>query len=183
MRKYLMLLFGIAGALVMSQFPAFHQQYLQRLGGTLDEVNRQVIALDERAAAQGMERYAYIRRFLNSSDASVRSEGLYLENVLARQIRIRQSIDRLRNAGTAMQLPIMIQYLDRETAEGVIEEFAPALTLNVTGLSYAGAGFGAGFLGSGLLLVLIPRRRRRKAATRPEKPKDPDEDEHPYRMS
>lgn len=187
LRKYVMILGGFAGAALLSQFPAFHQQYVQRIGGTLDEVNRQVEALDARAADQGMKRFDYIRRFLNSTDASVRSEGVYLENLLARQIRIRESIDRLRQAPASMQLPVLVQYLDTETAEGVMDDFKPALNLTTAGLIYAGAGFGAGFLGTGFLVVFIPKRRRRKKAVAKERKqareKHEEEDEHPYRMS
>lgn len=183
LRKYVMILGGLAGAALLSQFPAFHQQYLQRIGGTLDEVNRQVEALDARAADQGMKRYDYIRRFLNSSDASVRSEGFYLENLLARQIRIRQSINKLRDAPATMQLPILVQYVDMDTAERVMDDFAPSLTLSTTGLIYAGAGFGTGFLGTGFLTVFVPRRRRRTAQAKRRKTAPDDEDDHPYRMS
>lgn len=198
LRKYVMILGGLAGAAFLSQFPAFHQQYLQRIGGTLDEVNRQIDALDDRAAEQGLDRYGYIRRFLNNTDASVHSEGLYLENLLVRQIRIRQSIEKLREAPAAMQLPILVQYLDTETAQGVMDDFVPALNLSTTGLIYAGSGFGAGFLGTGFLTVFIPRRRRKAAAKKKKEEKtarkerrEPQitskhpghkEDEHPYRM-
>ena len=75
MKRYLLFAFALLVALAASQVPEFRQQYLQRLGGALDEVTRQVAALDERAQAAEMERYAYLRRLLNNPDPIVVREG------------------------------------------------------------------------------------------------------------
>ena len=54
LRDILVALFGAGGAAVFSQAPEFFQQYLQRLGGALDELTRmnlQVPAAEARVAS------------------------------------------------------------------------------------------------------------------------------------
>ena len=63
MRKSAFLICGFAGALLLSQFPEFFQQYTQRLGGRLDEVRAQVSSLEERAVESGKDLEAYLRVF------------------------------------------------------------------------------------------------------------------------
>ena len=47
---------GIAGSVSLSQFPEFSQQYLQRLGGAVDELSATVEAVDKSAAETGATR-------------------------------------------------------------------------------------------------------------------------------
>ena len=47
---------GLVGAAGLSQFPEFSQQYVQRLGGAVDELSRFVAEFDADAAAVGMTR-------------------------------------------------------------------------------------------------------------------------------
>ena len=47
------LAFGLLGGLVASQAPEFGQQYRQRLGGAIDELNRVVARFDEDARRPG----------------------------------------------------------------------------------------------------------------------------------
>ena len=56
MLKILTLAGGVAGAVALSQFPEFSQQYLQRLSGAVDELRTQVVAFDTLATAAGITR-------------------------------------------------------------------------------------------------------------------------------
>ena len=44
---------ALAGAVSLSQFPEFSQQYLQRLSGAVDELRGLVLAFDATAGAAG----------------------------------------------------------------------------------------------------------------------------------
>ena len=49
---------GLCGALAAAQFPAYSQQYLQRLGGAVDALQQVVADFDASASALGMSSLA-----------------------------------------------------------------------------------------------------------------------------
>ncbi len=63
------LAFGLLGGLVASQAPEFAQQYRQRLGGAIDELNRVVDALRRDARATGQSRTARSDQLRQNPDA------------------------------------------------------------------------------------------------------------------
>ena len=161
LKKIFLLLVAGFFAIAFSQFPEFQQQYKQRMGGTLDELNRQVIALDARAAEAGMERYDYIRHFLDNPDLVIQREGQNLSDMLGRRLRIRQAIDEMDNArGYALMITVIF-HLDPQTAQATLIDYRPALPLTISGLLHGLFGFVLGYLLSVYLTLLLPRRVRR----------------------
>ena len=75
MRRWIFIGFGLICAAALTQVPTFHQQYLQRLGGHVDELARQVAALDERAEKVGTDRYGYIRDFVGNQNRRYSLKG------------------------------------------------------------------------------------------------------------
>ncbi|RED51300.1 DUF2937 family protein [Aestuariispira insulae] len=146
-------------AIALSQFPEFQQQYKQRLGGTLDELNRQVAALDIRASDAGMERYDYIRHFLDNSDMVIQSEGQNLSNMLGRRVSVQKAIDEMDNARAHELLFTMLLRLDTATAQATLENYRPAIPVTVSGFVHALFGFVVGYLLIGYVSLLVPRRR------------------------
>ena len=133
-------LFGGAGALAAGQAPAFYAQYLQRLGGRLDQAVAAVERVRADAAARGETLEDYIA--LSLSDASTR-------------VQIR---DALREAYTALTVArplerplVFVEHLDTGLAQATLNDFAPALPVSLEGLIYAGAGL---LIGLGLLAGL-----------------------------
>ncbi len=150
---------GLILAAVFAQVPEFSQQYLQRLGGQIDEIDVQVDALDDRAAKAGLSRGDYVRRFLNNEDRIIKREGDYMVAVLARHTLLHSAYNAM-IAAPAWQRPLrMVQHHLPETSQATLAAFKPAVPLTVEGLAYAGAGF----LGGGVFaaLLLAPFRRRR----------------------
>ena len=47
---------GLAGAMALSQFPEFSQQYMQRMAGAVDELRGVVLAFDQSASQAGLTR-------------------------------------------------------------------------------------------------------------------------------
>lgn len=146
-------------AIALCQFPEFQQQYKQRLGGTLDELNRQVAALDIRAEDAGMKRYDYIRHFLDNSDMVIQSEGQSLSDMLGRRISVQNAIDEMDNARSYELLFTMLLRLDTATAGATLENYRPAIPITVSAFVHALFGFVFGYLLVGYLSLLLPRRR------------------------
>ncbi|WP_420548641.1 DUF2937 family protein [Curvivirga sp.] len=157
-RKYLYILTGLFVGAVFSQFPEFHQQYFQRLGGTLDELDRQVEALDNRAASTDLTRYNYIRHLINSKDKAAQMEGEHLTNLLRRQFDVQQAITSLENASPQMMAILVIYHLDVNTAKATAEVYKPAVPLTISGATYFGIGFVIGYILMAFLLIFFPRR-------------------------
>lgn len=162
-RRTASLAFGIVAAAALSQGPEFSQQYLQRLGGQIDEVDAQVAALDERASEAGLERGEYVRRFLDNPDRVIAREGDYMVSVLARHTVLHAAYDAIVVAPPWKRPWRMMQHYLPDTTRATFAAFRPAAPLTVDGLAYAGAGFLAGWLGTTLLLAPFGRGRNREA--------------------
>ena len=141
MTRYFLLICGLAGAVLFSQVPAFHQQYIQRLGGHIAEIDAQVTALDERAARVDKDRFTYIRDFMANPDASVRSEGEYLAGLLSRQVALKQSRDRLTNMSWIYVGAAMAYEGDPDILKGTFDDFQPGVSFTLHGIGYVVAGF------------------------------------------
>ncbi len=158
-----LLMFAIACALAASQFPSFRQQYLQRLGGTLDELDRQIVALDERAAAADMARYAYIRRLMGNEDPVVRREAEALVALLGRRQRLMDARAAIAGAPLWAQAAQVVFHLDTRIAERTLTQFVPSLPLSLSGAFHAFIGFFLGFFAPLGVRQLLPHRVRLEA--------------------
>lgn len=161
--KALHLIFALACAVAMSQFPAYYDQYTQRLGGALDEVSARIAGLDARAAAAGLDRYDYIRRFEANDDEVVRGEAVAMIDTLARHKRLRDAYSRLRAAPWYATTVELAFHLEPDIARNALRDFAPALPLSVSGGAHAFLGFFFGYLIPAGLRSLLPKRSVREA--------------------
>lgn len=159
MLRWIFILFGLTGAVLLSQFPAFHQQYLQRLGGHVDELRLSVSALDERAANADLDRYAYVRRLIDNSDPVVVAEGNALMDMVARYIELSASLKRLSTLPSYFQAGAVVVEVDKEIGMATLQDFQPAVSLNLNGIGHALVGFFIGYLGSMGLVSLVRWRR------------------------
>ncbi|MEQ8441048.1 MAG: DUF2937 family protein [Alphaproteobacteria bacterium] len=158
MLRGLHILFALVCAVLLSQAPAFYQQYLQRLGGALDEATAQVEDLDRRAMDAGMERYQYIRHFQSNDDQVIRAEGDAMVDLVARQVRLEDWLARLEQAPWYMILIELAFHLDPKIAENTARSFEPSLPLSISGGSHAFLGFFFGFLFPSGIRSLFPRK-------------------------
>ena len=158
MRKHVYLIISLICAACFSQFPEFRTQYLQRMGGALDEITREVDALDQRASSEGMMRYDYIRRFLKSDDSAIHREGQHMSDLLARQIDLENSISAVNDAPLTQQALMTLLYLDGDAAHATLKQFEPAIPITKSGIFHAFVGFIIGFLLTSLFFALFTRK-------------------------
>lgn len=158
MKRWALLAVAVMVAIVASQFPAYRQQYLQRLGGALDEVTRQVEALDARAEAAGLGRYPYLRRLMDNPDPIVVREGEALVALVGRKTRLEQAIAAVETAPVYLQAVQVLFRLERDVAAATLRTFEPALPLSVSGGFHAFIGFFLGWLLPQGVRRLFPRR-------------------------
>lgn len=145
---------GIAGAAGLSQFPEFSQQYVQRLGGAVDELSRFISEFDADAARFDLSREAALADLEQGGRmAAARAESM--RATLARHARLSGDLEVLRQAGPFTRAYEAGRLSDRELAEATWADFKPALPLTFEGGMFGGMGFLAGLLAlSGLGAVL-----------------------------
>ncbi|MDF0600326.1 DUF2937 family protein [Psychromarinibacter sp. C21-152] len=153
---------GIAGAVALSQFPEFSQQYLQRLSGAVDELRAIVLDFDATAARAGMTREEALA---DLSGSAFQSE---LQATLAGRITRYEDLAAdyaaLREAEPLQRLAQVHRFADADLARRTWADFRPAVPVTADGMLFAGIGFGAGWLGVALLLGLAGRALRRRRA-------------------
>jgi len=140
---------GIAaalGAVIFAQFPAFYQQYLQRLGGRLDQAKLDVDRIMEDAATLGRTLEAYIQELLASGTSAARLAA-------KRELERMDNADQLENAYQALseagpfERPFAFaQHVDRNLLQETVRIFEPAVPATLEGLLYAGVGILVGLL-------------------------------------
>ena len=145
-RRLLNGLAAVAGATSSSQFPTYYQQYLQRLGGRLDQAQVQVERIETAARENGLTVAQYIERFTVSADPAHRQQALVLSDELADLDRLRQAVDALTQAQPIARPWQFLQHVDVETARTTLSDFALGLPLTTEGLVYAGIGLLVGLL-------------------------------------
>ncbi|MEL6914252.1 MAG: DUF2937 family protein [Pseudomonadota bacterium] len=168
--RSLALAFGLAGAALLSQFPEFAQQYLQRLAGKVDQLDAQVASIDASAARFDMTRAAYLADLSLSRTGAEAAARAAAE--VALHARLAPSLAAFREAGALGRLTLLPQVADLDLARRTLGDYRPALPLTVEGAGFAAVGFAAGWGVWTLAWALVawPFRRRRRRRTVPPAP-------------
>ena len=153
-------------ALIASQVPEFAQQYRQRLGGAIDELNRIIAAFDADAARMQLDRSAGLDRLRTNADAFVRQRGEQISGDIDRAARLEQQLQAQQQAGPFWRLATFARTYEPDIARRAAEAFEPAVPVTAEGLVATIAGFLSGWVGGRLLIAPAERRRRRLKAER-----------------
>lgn len=154
---------GLFVAAITSQLPEYAQQYRQRLGGAIDEINRMLADFDADASRENMTRRQGIETLRRNPDRFISQRGLRLEESEARVARLDDQLKDFQQAGSFGRLAVMAREYDAGIAARAWESFEPAMPLTIEGFVAAAAGFfGALALWRMILWPLNRRRRRRK---------------------
>ena len=152
---------GIAGAVALSQFPEFSQQYVQRLSGAADELRAVTIAFDTTARVAGLSREAALDK-MGGSDFQDRLRDDMRARIY-RYERLNADYQALASAAPLQRLSRAWRLRDRDLVTRTWDDFKPAVPVTVEGLTFAGLGFAAGWLLVTLVLALLMRPLRRLA--------------------
>ncbi len=165
--RALTLVGGLAGAAGFSQFPEYSQQYMQRLGGAVDELSRFVSEFDEDASELGLSREAALVDLAKGgSMGAARADTVV--STIEREARLSADLAALQGAGPFTRAYEMRRFTDSEIASRALDAFKPAVPLTFEGGIFAGTGFLAGFALLSSLIALLKRlvmRREKEAVT------------------
>ncbi len=129
---------ALFGGALFSQFPEFYQQYLQRLGGRLDQAVQRTEEITADARQRGLTVPDYIQRFLDSEQHAL--EGGRMHESFATAERLREALEVLTQAEPWRRAAVFWEHYDGSVAESTYAIFTPALPLTLEGLAYASVG-------------------------------------------
>ena len=146
--------FGAIAGASASQFDAFVLQYLQRLGGHLDEARRNYgLVMDG-------ERYR---------DMAAEARAILVSDARARMDDLEAAWRAIADTDLLHRPWAFARHVDAEIAQRTWETFRPVLPFDATGLIYAACGLAIGLIVYELLkapFALIFTRRRRPRMVR-----------------
>ncbi len=155
---------ALAAGLSFSQAPEFAQQYRQRLGGAIDELQASVSAFDADSGGSGLTHDEGVARLEDSADAFVRQRGGRVREETARLTRLKRQAADLNGELPLSKILALALDADPQVARGAFDDFKPALPLTADGAASAAIGFvGALFA---LRLLPLPFRFRKSARRR-----------------
>ena len=131
---------SVAGAGAFAQFPEFFQQYVQRLGGRLDQARLDLdrILLDATTLGRTLE--AYLEELLTSGTTAARQAARRELERVDQTSDLQNAYDALTLAAPAERPFLFIKHFDADVAEETLSIFSPALPATGEGLVYAAAG-------------------------------------------
>jgi Protein of unknown function (DUF2937) len=130
----------LLGAVAFCQLPEFIQQYLQRLGGHLDEARRQLAQFEAVAAQSQLTLPQFIERTAANTDTAVARLGGVMQSAADRVTELSAAESALRNASLWEKPFVFFSHLDPSIASATLDVYKPAVPTTVEGLVYAAAG-------------------------------------------
>lgn len=145
---------GLGGGAAASQFPEFSQQYLQRLGGAVDELSRVVQGFDADAADLGLSRsQALVELAQSGAIGAARAETM--AETLTRLARLQADQAALEGLDTVQRVFNLRHFSDPELLQAVWGSYAPAVPLTASGAGFTFAGLLAGLCAVSTLALLL----------------------------
>lgn len=130
----------VLGTIAFAQMPEFMQQYLQRLGGHLDEARRQLSQFHNAAEQSGLTLDRLIIQTETNADAAVAKLGGVMTGAIERVEEL-ESAQYAITSATVFERPfVFLQNVDADIARATWQIFKPAIPTTVEGLVYALVG-------------------------------------------
>jgi hypothetical protein len=153
---------GLLCALAGSQLPEFAQQYRQRLGGAIDELDRMIAHFDADVARQSLTRAEGVEKLKANPDFLAQGRGAAIETDLERVARLARQREAFEIGGPLTRLASLIENFDASTAAKAIEDYEPAIPISVEAFVIAGIALVLGWSATHLFAWPISRRLQRR---------------------
>jgi len=158
----------VLGVLVFSQGPEFIQQYLQRLGGHLDEARRQLAQFRDVAAQSGLTLDRLIAQTSANADTAVANLGGVMSASVERVAELESAQAAIQNASIWSKPFVFLRHVDPSIAQATWDIYRPAVPTTAEGIVYALLGmFVFLSLYHGLIRFPITRAARLRRASSP----------------
>jgi hypothetical protein len=127
----------VIGTVIFSQVPEFMQQYLQRLGGHLDEARRQLQQFHQTATQSGLTLDRFIAQTAANADPAVARLGGVMTEAITRVDTLEAAQSAIQHASLWSRPFVFLRHLDPAIARATGEIFKPAVPTTLEGLVYS----------------------------------------------
>jgi hypothetical protein len=141
----LALFVGALIGLTASQIPEYAQQYRQRLGGAIDELQSIVTEFDADSAGQGLTEQQGITRLSGNSDEFVRERGRQMSEIVQRLHILSNANAEMAQAGPVGRLVALATDFDPLIARRAYASYEPAIPVTSEGFVLAALGMAIGY--------------------------------------
>lgn len=158
------LIVALLFAATSSQLPEFAQQYAQRLGGAVDELETFVRQFEEDARAAGLTRESALAEYQTSESVFLGRRGDTVLGTIQRYETLRRLKAELSTAGPVERVFGVVLEPQMDIAASAWEEYRPAVPLTLEGVMFAVFGFllaVAGISGAGRVTRTMSARLRK----------------------
>jgi hypothetical protein len=162
--RRLALAIAVLAGLIGSQGPEFAQQYRQRLGGALEELNRIVSEFDAEIRGQNLTRAEGLKRLEDNDEPLAHERGEDMAKAIERAKRLNQQIQAMNSAGPLMRLYVVASTFDPEIVSSTLDNYEPAEPLSLSALTAGGLGALWGWAATRLIAWPFTRHSRLRAA-------------------
>ena len=162
--RRLALAIAVLAGLIGSQGPEFAQQYRQRLGGALEELNRIVSEFDAEVRRQNLTRPEALKRLDDNSDPLARERGEDMGLAIGRAGRLNEQLQAMNSAGPLRRLYVVATSFDPGIARSTLDNYEPAEPLSLGALTAGGLAAFCGWAATRLIAWPFSRRSRLRAA-------------------
>ncbi len=128
------------GALGFTQFPSFYQQYLQRLGGRLDQTRIEVGRLSADAESLGSDVESYLAGLAASGTEEARLSALREADRLDSLVALESAYRALVSAGPLERPLAFAEHFDMVLAQDALAIFEPGVPATAEALVYGAVG-------------------------------------------
>jgi hypothetical protein len=161
-RRFALAVAVLAG-LIGSQGPEFAQQYRQRLGGALEELNRIIAEFDAEAQRQNLTPAEGPSRLEDNADPLARQRGEDMAETVGRAKRLSEQLQAIETGGPLTRLYVVARDFDPEIAKSALDNYEPAAPLSLGALAAAGLAAFWGWAATHLVAWPFRRRSRLRA--------------------
>ena len=163
--RRLALAIAVLAGLIGSQGPEFAQQYRQRLGGALEELNRIVSEFDPEVQRQNLTRADGLKRLADNSDPLARERGEDMGRAIERAQRLDTEIQAITRpvrscASMSSRRPSILI-----SRAATLDNYEPAEPLSIGALTAGGLAALWGWAAARLIAWPFSRRSRLRAAS------------------
>ncbi|PTY08153.1 DUF2937 domain-containing protein [Opitutaceae bacterium EW11] len=130
----------VVGAVLFSQGPEFIQQYLQRLGGHVDEARRQVEQFRHTAEQSGVSLEQLIAQTNANADPAVAKLGGVMSSASERLHHLEGTQSAIAQASVFERPFVFLRHADFDIVQSTWGAFKPAVPTTAEGMMYALVG-------------------------------------------
>ncbi|MGH1577541.1 DUF2937 family protein [Planktotalea sp.] len=152
--RALALVMGLSGAAGVSQFPEYSQQYVQRLGGAVDELARFMDDFDADAASLDLTREAALVDLAKGGEMGAARADTMVATI-DRHARFSADLEEMQGLGPFSRAKYAARFTDSELAGRVWENYKPAMPVTFEGAIFAFIGFLGGLALFSALIWLL----------------------------